>query len=100
MDDVTRISTGGSEDSQRIGSFVILDKLGEGGMGAVYKAHDPTLERTVALKLLPAHVAGDPDLISRFRREAVAAAKLTHTNIVQVYAAGEDAGTHFIVMEL
>ena len=97
MDEVSRISGGGEQ--QRIGSFVVLGKLGEGGMGAVYKAHDPVLDRIVALKLLPPHAAGDPDFVGRFKREAIAVAKLSHPNIVQVFTAGDDAGTHFIVME-
>jgi Leucine-rich repeat (LRR) protein len=68
-------------------------------MGTVYKANDPALDRTVAVKVLPGHLAGDADFTSRFKREAMAAAKLNHPNVVQVHAAGEDAGTHYIVME-
>jgi len=68
-------------------------------MGAVYKANDPALDRTVAIKVLPGHLAGDADFTSRFKREAMAAAKLNHPNVVQVYAAGEDGGTNFIAME-
>ncbi len=83
----------------RIGPYVILGKLGEGGMGAVYKAHDPSLDRLVALKLLPPHLANDPDYVARFKREATAAANLSHANLVQLYTVGEDAGTQFIAME-
>ncbi|MEO6740909.1 MAG: family 16 glycoside hydrolase, partial [Chthoniobacteraceae bacterium] len=68
-------------------------------MGAVYKARQTSLNRVVALKLLPAHFAGDPDFLARFKHEAMAAASLNHPNIVQVFAAGEDAGTHFFAME-
>lgn len=67
---------------QRIGAYTVLAKIGEGGMGAVYKALDPLLNRTVALKLLPAHLASDTDFVSRFRREATAAARIRHRNVV------------------
>jgi serine/threonine-protein kinase len=83
----------------RLGPYTVLGKLGEGGMGAVYRAYDPALDRTVALKLLPPHLASDPDFINRFHREATAAAKFSHSNLVHVYATGEDAGTHYIAME-
>ena len=84
---------------ERIGNFVVLGRIGKGGMGAVYKAEDPALHRIVALKLLPADLAADADFVARFQNEAAAAAQLSHTHLVQVYAAGEDAGTHFIAME-
>src|ERR1039457_2107202 len=84
---------------QKIGNFVILDQIGKGGMGTVYKAQDLALGRTVALKLLPTHLAEDADFVRRFKQEATAAAKLNHSNLVQVYTAGEDAGSHFIAME-
>jgi len=99
MDTVTKVISGDNNEPQRIGNFVVLCKLGEGGMGAVYKAHDPDLDRIVALKLLPPHLAANPDFITRFHREAATAAKFTHHNLVQVHSAGEAAGTHFIAME-
>ena len=84
---------------QKIGNFIVLDRIGKGGMGAVYKAEDPTLHRIVALKLLPAHLAEDAEFVKRFQLEAMAAARLSHSHLVQVYAAGEDAGSHYIAME-
>ncbi len=83
-----------------IGDFEIVAKLGQGGMGAVYRARQVSLDRQVALKLLPAHMLGDADSVARFRREARVAASLTHANLVAVYAAGEADGCHFIAMEL
>ena len=84
---------------QKIGNFTVLDKIGKGGMGSVYKAEDPSLHRTVALKLLPAHLAADTEFVKRFQNEATAAARLSHSHLVQVYAAGEDNGSHYIAME-
>jgi serine/threonine protein kinase len=81
------------------GRYRILEKLGEGGMGAVYKAHDSQLDRDVAVKVLPARSLGDADAIARFQREARALAKLSHPNIIQAYDNGEDKGRHFLVME-
>ena len=78
---------------------MIVEKIGQGAMGAVYKAHQTSLNRTVALKLLPAHFAGDADFLARFKHEAMAAAALNHPNIVQIYAAGHDDGTHYFAME-
>jgi serine/threonine protein kinase len=79
--------------------YRILDKLGQGGMGAVYRAEDTRLDRVVALKVLPSHCIQDPDAVARFQREARALAKLSHPNIVQAYDSGEDRGRHFLVME-
>lgn len=81
------------------GRYRVLEKLGEGGMGAVYKAHDTQLDRDVALKVLPAQHLTDADVIARFRREARALAKLSHPNIIHAYDNGEDKGRHFLVME-
>jgi serine/threonine protein kinase len=81
------------------GRYRILDKLGEGGMGVVYKAHDTQLDRDVAVKVLPAQSLYDADAIARFQREARALAKLSHPNIIQAYDSGEDKGRHFLVME-
>ena len=83
----------------RIGRYTIERKLGEGGMGVVYAARDDRLERTIALKTLP---AASDDEIGRERvwREAKAAASVNHPNICQIYEVGEDAGRLFIAMEL
>jgi len=86
-------------DPTQLGEFTILEKIGQGAMGAVYKAHQSSLGRVVALKLLPAHYAGDGDFVARFKREASAAAALNHPNIVQIYAAGQDDGAHYFAME-
>lgn len=77
-----------------------MGELGRGAMGIVYKALDPTLGRHVALKILPAHLKEHPDLVTRFKREAMVAATLNHPNMVTVYAIGEDGGQYFIAMEL
>ncbi|MFN8216498.1 MAG: protein kinase [Solirubrobacterales bacterium] len=75
------------------------EKLGSGGMSNVYKATDRILERTVAVKILAEHLSDDERFVARFRREALAVAKLIHPNIVQVYDTGVDEGRHYIVME-
>jgi eukaryotic-like serine/threonine-protein kinase len=81
------------------GRYDLADKLGSGGMSNVYRATDLTLERTVAVKILAEHLSDDERFVARFRREALAVAKLIHPNIVQVYDTGIDEGRHFIVME-
>jgi eukaryotic-like serine/threonine-protein kinase len=81
------------------GRYEIGDRLGSGGMSNVYKATDLTLERTVAVKILAEHLSDDERFVERFRREALAVAKLIHPNIVQVYDTGVDDHRHFIVME-
>jgi len=88
---------------QRIGPYEILAKLGEGGMGEVYRARDTKLSRDVALKLLPEAFAGDADRLARFTREAETLASLNHPNIAQVYDAGKPdatASVAYLVMEL
>ena len=79
--------------------YELGDRLGSGGMSTVYRATDRVLERTVAVKILAEHLSDDDKFVARFRREALAVAKLIHPNIVQVYDTGVDAGRHYIVME-
>jgi Tol biopolymer transport system component len=81
---------------QRLGSYQIIAKLGEGGMGEVYRARDTTLDRDVAIKLLPESFAADPDRVARFEREAKTLAALNHPNIAQIYGIQSRA----LVMEL
>src|SRR3954468_14116662 len=79
--------------------YQLGERLGSGGMSSVYKATDRVLERTVAVKILAEHLSDDERFVARFRREALAVAKLIHPNIVQVYDTGIDEGRHYIVME-
>ena len=83
----------------RLGSYEIVAPIGAGGMGEVYRAHDTKLNRDVALKVLPGTALLDPQMAIRFHREAQAAARLHHTNIVQVYGVGEHNGLHYYVMQ-
>ena len=83
-----------------LGHYRILEALGAGGMGEVFVAHDAKLDRKVALKVLPASVAADPDRRERFAREARAVAALNHPNIVTVHSVEQIADTHFLTMEL
>jgi serine/threonine-protein kinase len=79
--------------------YELGDRLGSGGMSTVYRATDRVLERTVAVKVLAEHLSDDEKFVARFRREALAVAKLIHPNIVQVYDTGVDEHRHYIVME-
>ncbi len=83
---------------QTISHYKVTAKLGAGGMGVVYKAHDTKLERTVALKFLAAHALEDPEYKARFVREAKAAARLDHQNVCPVYEIDEVDGETFIAM--
>ena len=85
---------------RRLGEFEVVRELGRGGMGVVYEATQVSLGRRVALKVLGPGLGLTPRAVDRFRREAAAAAKLHHTNIVPVYATGDENGVHFYAMEL
>lgn len=85
---------------QRLGGrYEIKSRVGGGGMAIVYRGHDLLLDRTVAIKVLRSQYGTDEDFIRRFRREAQAAAKLTHPNVVNIYDVGQEDDTHYIVME-
>ena len=88
------------KSGSRLGPYEILAKLGEGGMGEVYRASDTRLGRDVALKVLPARASADAAAEARFDREARAIAALNHPNICALYDVGHDAGRTFLVMEL
>ncbi len=83
-----------------LGHYRIVEKIGEGGMGEVYRAHDEKLDRDVAIKVLPTEVSEDPDRLARFEREAKALARLTYPNILQIFEFGEDQGVTYAVTEL
>jgi eukaryotic-like serine/threonine-protein kinase len=83
----------------RLGPYEIVAPLGAGGMGEVYRARDTRLDRTVAIKILPPHLSGDPTLRQRFEREAKAISSLNHPHICVLYDVGNQDGTQFLVME-
>ena len=94
-DDLTR-----PRSPERIGRYHVIERVGRGGMGVVYRARDEAVGRDVALKVLTADVDDDPDIRTRFYREAEAAASLSHPNIITIFDVGEDGDRFFIVMEL
>lgn len=89
----------GSGSGKRVGGYEILSKLGQGGMGAVFKARQVSVNRVVALKILPPRLAKNREYVERFFREARSAARLNHRNIVQAIDAGEAGGYHYFAME-
>ena len=84
----------------RLGPYELVGALGAGGMGEVYRARDTRLDRSVAIKVLPSELAGDPARRARFEREARAVAALDHPHICGIYDVGQADGTHFLVMPL
>ncbi len=92
-------SAASSDRRVKLGDFVIEKKVGEGGMGTVFMARQESLDRIVALKILPRSFAENPEFVERFRREARAAASLIHPNVVQVYSVGEERGVPYFAME-
>jgi len=84
---------------ERIGRYSILEEIASGAQGTVYRAHDPDVDRTVALKVLHPEMARDPQYVERFRREARIAASIDHPNVCRIYEVGEVDGRHFIAME-
>ncbi len=84
----------------RLGPYEITAQIGVGGMGEVYRAIDTTLNRQVAVKVLPESLASDAERIARFEREAKTLASLNHTNIAQIYGFEKSSGVHALVMEL
>ena len=84
----------------KLGPYEIVSPIGAGGMGEVYKALDTRLDRSVAVKVLPEHIAQREDLRTRFEREARAVASLNHPNICTLFDIGEQGGTSYMVMEL
>ena len=87
------------ETGTRLGPYEILEPLGAGGMGEVYRARDSRLERDVAIKVLPADFAADKERLARFEREAKLLAQLTHPNIAGIYGIEDAGGIRFIAME-
>jgi serine/threonine protein kinase len=85
---------------RRLGSFQVDDRLGQGGMGAVYRGRDVTLDRPVAIKVLPHELASTSDYVERFVREARTAAKINHPNVVQIYGAGFEDSVAYMALEL
>src|SRR6476660_10652911 len=87
-------------EGARLGTYDIVAKIGEGGMGEVYRAREPRLGRNVAIKILPAAFSTDSDRLWRFEREARAVASLNHPHICTIHDIGEHDGHRYLVMEL
>ena len=83
-----------------LGDFLVSKKLGQGGMGAVFKAKQISLDRDVALKVLARHLADDEKFVSRLQREAKVMAKLDHSNIIRCYSVGIENGLNYLAMEI
>ena len=98
-DSVSRILHGRILPGERLGHFELMQYVGGGGMGKVFRAHDTRLARSVALKILAPEHAADHETVARFQNEAQSAARLDHENIARVYYVGEDRGLHYIVFE-
>src|ERR1700677_1121330 len=84
----------------KLGPYEIIELLGAGGMGEVYRARDTRLDRMVAIKILPAAFSADSDRLQRFAQEARSASALNHPNIITIYELGQDGSTHYIAIEL
>ena len=83
---------------QTLGQYRIMEKIGQGGMATVYKAYQPSLDRYVAVKVLPPYLAHEPGFAARFQREARAIARLNHPNILPVHDSGQEGELSYIVM--
>jgi serine/threonine protein kinase len=88
-----------SDSPSKLGKYQVIEEIGRGGMGAVYKGHDPQLERPVAIKLLAPHLAWEREFVERFLREARAAARLRHPNIIGIHDVGQDGDWYYFVMD-
>ncbi len=93
------IAAGDKLPFERLGHYQILERIGSGGMGDVYKGYEAKLERYVAIKVLPSALARDEDFVRRFQAEATAVAKLNNANVVPIHFIGQDAGHHFFAMQ-
>ena len=100
MADVRASSRSPGRHPEKIGRYLIQRCIGRGAMGVVYEAQDEVMGRRVGLKVLMADLEGDPETLARFHREAQAAARLVHRNIITIFDAGEDQGRSFIAMQL
>ena len=88
------------ESGTRLGPYEVIDRLGAGGMGEVYRALDPRLGREIAVKILPEHLSDDPEARERFEREAKAIAAISHPNILSIHDFGVDSGIYYTITEL
>ncbi|MBI4230338.1 MAG: serine/threonine protein kinase [Planctomycetes bacterium] len=99
MRDASRKTPTQEQAPERLGEYEILRELGRGGMGVVYLARQPSLDRTVAVKVLAEQYSRDETFVKRFQREARAAARLVHPNVIQIFTVGNEGDTHFFAME-